>query len=241
MMTIQPGDSISASVQYLTKGPNAGKFDLSIVDNTRNESFSTDVSSAKYQDPQAQRYCAEWTVEAPDFGGHHLLANFGEVTFSNAYATINNVTGPIDAPRWQSTALNITGNATANDTTSVLTDPDSSSSSFVVIAEPTSSSDEQARTNAGTATGTGPAVGVSPKSGTRRGAAVTDRLTGAGTLSPSRYGTRIGQRGRPAQGRSSDRAALDAVLADYDPTEYYLMSSFRRRGRVLGGPTSTGE
>jgi len=93
----------------------------------------------------------------------------------------------------------------------------------------------------GTATGTGPAVGVTPQSGTRTGAAVISRLAGAGTPSLSRYGTLIGQRGRPAQGLSFDAAALDAVFADYDPMDYHLMSSGRQRGLVLGGPTSTGD
>jgi hypothetical protein len=240
-LTIKPGDSISASVQYLTNGPHAGQFDLTLVDSTRNESFSTVVSSAKYQDPHAQRNCAEWTIEAPDFGGRHVLANFGEVTFSDAYATINNVSGPINAPWWQSTALNITGNVTANDTTSVLTDTASSSSSFVVLAEPTPSSEEQARTKAGTATRPGPAVGVTLESGTTTGAPASGGFAGAGTLSPSHYGTVIGQRDRAAQGLSSGRAATDAVLADCDPEGYRLMTGGRRRGRVLGGPAASGE
>ena len=66
------------------------------------------------------------------------------------------------------------------------------------------------------------------------------RLAGDGTLSPSAYGTLMGQRSRPAQEVSSDLAALDAVFADYDPMQYHLMSSGRRRGRLLGGPASTG-
>jgi hypothetical protein len=93
----------------------------------------------------------------------------------------------------------------------------------------------------GTATGTGPAVGVTPQSGTRTGATAIGGLAEAGTVSASRYGPLIGQRGRPAQGLSFDRAALDAVFADYDPMEYHLMSGGRRGGRVLGGPTSPGE
>ena len=41
-MTLLPGDSISASVQFITSGPHAGQFYLSIVDNSRvNDSFST--------------------------------------------------------------------------------------------------------------------------------------------------------------------------------------------------------
>ena len=65
--------------------------------------------------------------------------------------------------------------------------------------------------------------------------------TASGAKPMNDNGTPIGQRSRPAQGLSFDGAALDAVFADYDPMEYHLMSSFRRRGRVLGGPTPTGE
>ncbi len=240
-MTIQPGDSISASVRYMTSGPHAGQFDLSIVDSTRHESFSTDVSSAQNQSPQAQRSSAEWIVEAPTVGGSYAnLANFGEVTFSNAYCTINNVSGPIDASSWQSTALMITGNASANDTTSVLTKSDPyAGSSFVVVANPMSSCGMASGKNVGMATEIGPAVGMTLPFGMRIDAPAMGGLAAAGTLSPSRYGMLMGQRCRPAQGLSFDRAALDTVLADYDPMEYHLMRSGRRRGRVLGDRTST--
>jgi hypothetical protein len=134
----------------------------------------------------------------------------------------------------QSTALNITGNASTNDSTSTLNDygPPFARSSFAMIADPTSSSGAASGTNVGTATGIGPAVGVALPSGPRTGAPAIGGLAGAGTLSPSRYGALIGQRGRPAQGSSSDLAALDAVFADYGPMEYHLMSGGQRRGRV---------
>ena len=70
------------------------------------------------------------------------------------------------------------------------------------------------------------------------GDTTTGGLAGDGTMGPSRYGTLIGQRGRPAQELSFDKAALDAVFAAYDPMEYHLMSSGPRRARLLGGPTS---
>jgi hypothetical protein len=246
-MTIKPGDSISASVHYLTSGPSAGQFQLAIEDYTQNESFIQDVSSANTQSPQAQRSSAEWIVEAPEFppvgGTIANLANFGDVKFTDAGATINNVNGPIDASSWQSNAFNITGNASTNATTSVLNDSGGASgvSSFYVLANSTSLSGAKARTNVGTATGTDPAVGVTHQSGTKKGAPANGRLARAQTLSPSRHGALIGRRGRPAQGLSSDLVARDAIFADYDPMEYHLMSGGRQRGRVLGGPTSTGE
>ena len=136
-MTIEPGDSITASVKYISSGAHKGKFDLSIVDNSRaNDSFSIYASSSKYQSPRAQRSSAEWIVEAPTsaVSGNILpLANFGQVTFTNASAVINGVTGPINASSWQSQALNIGSNGVNYDTTSVLTD---SGTSFVVTYNP---------------------------------------------------------------------------------------------------------
>ncbi len=52
-MTISPGDSISASVTY------SAAYTLQITDNTTGQSFSTTQSAT------AQRYSAEWIVEAP--------------------------------------------------------------------------------------------------------------------------------------------------------------------------------
>jgi len=147
-MTIEPGDSITASVQYITSGKYAGDFYLSIVDNTRtaadypNESFSTYESSSATQSPLAQRTSAEWIVEAPTVGyGVAGLANFGSVTFTNAYAvmTINGVqvTDRIDSSSWQSEAINmVSSSGVAYDTTSILTDS-GSSSSFVVTYDST--------------------------------------------------------------------------------------------------------
>ena len=68
-MTIEPGDSISAAVQYITSGAHAGNFELSITDNSRpNDSFTTYVSSAQTQSPTAELTSAEWVVEAPSLG-----------------------------------------------------------------------------------------------------------------------------------------------------------------------------
>ncbi len=132
-MVIQPGDSITASVQYIISGANAGDFSLSIVDNSQsNDSMSLIVNPGNYQSPLANETSAEWVVEAPTVGNNvAALDNFGSVTFTNASATINGVTGPINDPSWQNTAMNMVSPTTnANlDTTSVLTN---NGSSFVV-------------------------------------------------------------------------------------------------------------
>ena len=144
-LTVTPGDSITASVQYITSGTYAGQFYLSIVDNSRNEYFSTYETSSQTQSSLAQRSCAEWIVEATTVGGSiATLPNFGSVTFTNATAVINGVTGPINAASWQSQAMNIGSNGVTYDRTSVLTN---SGTSFVV----TYNSSAGAAVRAGTA------------------------------------------------------------------------------------------
>ena len=69
----------------------------------------------------AKRSSAEWIVEAPSSNyGILPLANFGTVTFTNAYATIGGTTGAID--NWQAYAINIATRSQVADTTSALTD-----------------------------------------------------------------------------------------------------------------------
>ena len=129
-MTISPGDSITAQVQYLSAGPNAGQFQLSITDTSRaNDSFTTFQTSAQTQNPLAQRNCAEWIVEAPTTNGSiDPLVNFGAVAFSNCQATINNTSGPIIAPGWQSYQVNIVSGGIAQDSTSNLVNQGNASS-----------------------------------------------------------------------------------------------------------------
>jgi Peptidase A4 family len=138
-MTIKPGDSISASVQYLNSGTHSGQFELSITDSTESETFTTYETSSAVQSPTASRSSAEWIIEAPTVGsGVAALANFGSVTFTNASATIDGVTGPINDSAWQSQAINIaTSSGTLQDTTSELTD---SGTSFVETFDSTSGS-----------------------------------------------------------------------------------------------------
>jgi Peptidase A4 family len=171
-MTVEPGDSISASVTYITTGTHAGDFLLSIVDNSRaNDSFSAYESSSQLQSPLAERSSAEWIVEAPSVGSSiSSLANFGAVTFTNASATINGVTGPINDSAWQSQAINIASGRTTDDTTSVLTD---SGTSFVVSDDLSSAGAEvQGGRNQATSMQLGVSIGTNPTSSKKAGAAV---------------------------------------------------------------------
>ena len=130
-MTVVPGDTITASVQYITSGAHAGQFHLSIVDNSQpNDSFSIYASSSQYQSPLAQRSSAEWIVEAPGVGGSlSQLADFSPVTFTNASAVINGVSGPINDSNWQSEPVDVYSNGVLQDKTSALGD---SGTCFVV-------------------------------------------------------------------------------------------------------------
>jgi hypothetical protein len=164
-MTIMPGDSISASVQYMTSDAHAGQFLLSIVDNSRaNDYFYTYASSSQYQYPLAQRSSAEWIVEAPtsaSSGSIQKLPNFGSVTFTNASAVINGIQGPINSPYWQSQALDIGSNGILYDATSILTN---AGTSFVVTYNPSAGAALRVATDVAAGKATGTAMGTSLRS-----------------------------------------------------------------------------
>jgi hypothetical protein len=94
IVTISPGDIISASVTY-----SGSTFTVSITDDNTGKSFST---SGKVRN--AARSSAEWIAEAPSsMRGVLPLANFGTVNFGQdttlisgtCYATISGVTGSV--------------------------------------------------------------------------------------------------------------------------------------------------
>ena len=65
-MIVKPGDSITASVQYIASGAYAGEFHLSIVNNSRpNDSFNIYAISSQYQSPLAQRECMSGSSRPP--------------------------------------------------------------------------------------------------------------------------------------------------------------------------------
>ena len=110
--TVQPGDKITASVAYV-----GSAFVLTIKDTTEaNETFQTTLTIKG-----AARSSAEWVVEAPSSNSGVLpLASFGTVTFTNAYATINGTTDPINY--WQSYSINMESRSGVEDSTSALSD-----------------------------------------------------------------------------------------------------------------------
>ena len=129
-MTVKPGDSMTASVAYNATNKD---FVLSITDATESTASHRDSFSITLGGSGLQRSSAEWIVEAPSSGyGILPLDNFGTVKFTNASATINGTTGPIDA--WQSYAIDIGSYASVQDTTSALTDSNGTSSFTVTHA-----------------------------------------------------------------------------------------------------------
>jgi hypothetical protein len=205
-MTVEPGDSITGSVQYISSGTHAGQFELTITDTSRKyDSFTTYQTSSATQDPLAIRTSAEWIVESPIqyvTGSHGTLADFGEVTFTNATAMINGVWGSINSSSWQSEALCITSNGEPSgvllDTASTLT---SSGTTFAVVYN---------------TSGTGTPSSDNVKATAKAGPAVE------ATLVPVRAGSTMvgGAAGTVASGLSHvapiDPAALDALFAESD-------------------------
>jgi len=93
---VSPGDTISASVEYLSKGI----FELTITNETEDVTFSLTQRA-----PSAQRLSAEWVEEAPWSGGVLPLADFGTVSFSDCFAVMDGQPGPISDSRWQYDAI----------------------------------------------------------------------------------------------------------------------------------------
>lgn len=92
-MTVSPGDSITASVDY----NGGGSFTLAMTDNTDSQSFTTTVNAPVGGLDAAQRSSAEWVVEraATIYKGYLTilpLATFGSTAFSAASFTSNGVT-----------------------------------------------------------------------------------------------------------------------------------------------------
>jgi hypothetical protein len=92
LMTIKPGDVISASVTY-----SSGTFTLQLTDQTSRRGFSIQRTS-----PDAERSSAEWIAEAPaTISGNQItilpLANFNTVTFSSCTATTTLNSGTISS------------------------------------------------------------------------------------------------------------------------------------------------
>jgi hypothetical protein len=149
-LTVKPGDAITASVAY---NANNKDFVLTIIDSTESETYTKTLTASA-----AARSSAEWVVEAPSSSGGVLpLANFASVTFTNAYATINGTTGPIDNAGWAAYSINMSSRSQLETSTSALSD------SVVSSALPTGSAATYSGTVSGfTVTYSAASTGTSP-------------------------------------------------------------------------------
>jgi hypothetical protein len=103
-MQVFPGDSITASVQYLS---SSNSYQMTLADNTHHAQFTVSGSSST-----ALAATADWITEAPTSGTSiEPMPTFGSVTFTNAQATIGSTTGAIDNPAWQATQIDMSDSA----------------------------------------------------------------------------------------------------------------------------------
>ena len=163
-MTISAGDTINASVTYLTSGTHAGQFQLTITDASKSNDTFTIYQTAS----SVARSSAEWVVEAPSSSSGILpLANFGSVTFTNATATINGKTGAIDNTTWQDASINMVSRSAVEASTSGLTDSSGTSSFTVTYAASASTSSQSTSRSSGrwTVRQTNVATSAVPSSG----------------------------------------------------------------------------
>jgi len=109
--TVKPGDTISASVTYVS----GTTFTLSITDATQGWTFSITGSQSG-----ATESSAEWIVEAPSSNfGVLPLANFGTVAFTGCTAKVGGTTGPISSFTYEQINM-VTNRGVVKDTTSPL-------------------------------------------------------------------------------------------------------------------------
>jgi len=87
-MTVSKGDFISASINLIDN--ESDLWLLQLTDLTTGESFSKTVNY------NSTCLSAEWIVERPTLNGQiSYLSNFGDLTFTDAYANINSTVTPI--------------------------------------------------------------------------------------------------------------------------------------------------
>jgi hypothetical protein len=96
-MDVSPGDNMSAKIEYLSNN----RFNLTMTDVTTGSTISTTATSSS-----ATRNSAEWIVEAPVLNRRLLpLADFGSLSFTDAFVTVNGVRGPIYSKGWESVSI----------------------------------------------------------------------------------------------------------------------------------------
>ena len=198
-MTVEPGDSITASVQYITSGAHAGQFYLSIVDNSRaNDSFSTYESSSQSQSPLAQRsygrvdrrspYRRRQHREGTEFRIGHLHQRYRGDQWSLGRDQRSFVA--------VASARTLASNGVTYDTTSVLT---SSGTSFVVTYNSSAGAAVLAGSNVEAKTQSGAAAGTTLQSGKKIGSPVLGGPAWTGATGLSGFRTPIRQLKRSAQ------------------------------------------
>ncbi len=97
------GDLMGAEVSYV--GNNT--FQLLLLNATH--SLYTIIPFSYTVSKTALRNSSEWIVEAPSLNNTVLpLANYGSVTFSNCFATINGTTGSINNSHWKNDPITMT-------------------------------------------------------------------------------------------------------------------------------------
>jgi hypothetical protein len=93
---VSPGDHIQAAVFFVSSSGSNSTFHLLLQDTPANggptEFFDIDQTMAN-----VNQASAEWIAEAPTIGKTvATLPNFGQVTFTGAWATIGSTTGPVN-------------------------------------------------------------------------------------------------------------------------------------------------
>jgi hypothetical protein len=88
---VNPGDQITARVQY----GNKGTFTLTMTNKGTTGKTIKWTYSTTQKSPSARRSSAEWIVEAPWSSGVLPLSNFGTATFTNASVKLNGTAGTI--------------------------------------------------------------------------------------------------------------------------------------------------
>ena len=93
-VAVYPGDTISASINFVSSNGSTSTFFLQFDDATEGEYWASDETTT-YVAPQLGS--GEWIAEAPGIsGGQSTLANFGQENFSGCWATVGGQTGTIN-------------------------------------------------------------------------------------------------------------------------------------------------
>lgn len=129
---INPGDQFSAEVIYLGTQGNEAAFLMSIVNHTQQSYAIINLTNTK-TDRSPIMTSAEWILEAEEASpDNHPVANFGRVTFTDCYATINGVYGPISDPNWENFSVTMVDSSDGTTPKVETSDLDPSGTSFTV-------------------------------------------------------------------------------------------------------------